>query len=199
MSKGFTTKETILKTAFELTSKFGLESLSIGELAKSVGMSKSGLFSHFKSKEKLQLMVMDYAAENFTLKVVRPALAEKRGIARIEAMMNNWKKWSSTYLPGGCPFLSAIVEFDDRPGLVRDHIKKLQSTMVGTFSRSMEIAIEENEIIKGTDTEQIAYELYSNMIGFHIYNRLLKDNNAVFKFENSYSSIIERVKVKVIL
>jgi AcrR family transcriptional regulator len=195
MSKGYTTKETILKTAFELTSKFGLESLSIGELAKSVGMSKSGLFSHFKSKEKLQLMVMDYAAENFTLKVVRPALSEKRGIARIEAMMNNWKKWSSTYLPGGCPFLSAIVEFDDRPGLVREHIKKLQSTMVGTFSTSVKIAIEENEILKGTDTEQLAYELYSNMIGFHIYNRLLKDNNSILKFENSYSSIIARVKV----
>ncbi len=194
MSKGYTTKETILKTAFELTSKFGLESLSIGELAKSVGMSKSGLFGHFKSKEKLQLMVMDYAAENFTDKVVKPALNQKRGIARIEAMMNNWKKWSSTYLPGGCPFLSAIVEFDDRPGPVRDHIKELQATMVGTFSRSVDIAIEEGEILKETNTEQLAYELYSNMIGFHIYNRLLKDKNAVLKFENSFSSLIERVR-----
>jgi len=70
MSKGIDTKETILKAALDLTSKFGLESLSIGELAKSVGMSKSGLFGHFKSKEKLQIMVMDYAAENFTKQVI---------------------------------------------------------------------------------------------------------------------------------
>ena len=131
------TKENILKAAFELTSKFGLESLSIGELAKSVGMSKSGLFSHFKSKEKLQIMVMDYAAENFVLTVVKPAIKKKRGIKRIEAMMDNWIKWSGSYLPGGCPFLSAIVEFDDRPGVLRDHIQKLQGTMVSTFERSV--------------------------------------------------------------
>ena len=78
MDKGFTTKETILKSAFELTSKFGLESLSIGEFAKSVGMSKSGFFSHFKSKEKLQIMVMDYASENFVLKVVKPAIKKDK-------------------------------------------------------------------------------------------------------------------------
>mgnify|MGYP000206326767 CR=1 FL=1 len=195
MSKGFTTKETILKTAFELTSKFGLESLSIGELAKSVGMSKSGLFSHFKSKEKLQLMVMDYAAENFTLKVVKPALTKGRGIDRIEAMMENWVKWSGTYLPGGCPFLSAIVEFDDRPGAVRDHIKVLQGTMVETFARSVEIAKEESQIKSSASSEQLAYELYSNMIGFHIYNRLLKDKNAKVKFQNLYKSILEKVQV----
>jgi AcrR family transcriptional regulator len=195
MSKGYTTKETILKTAFELTSKFGLESLSIGELAKSVGMSKSGLFSHFKSKEKLQLMVMDYASENFVLKVVKPALKKERGLKRIVALMKNWEKWSSTYLPGGCPFLSAIVEFDDRPGVVRDHIKELQGVMVETFARSVRIAIEENQIKADVDAEQVAYELYSNMIGFHIYNRLLKDKKAKKRFDNFFHSILDKVRV----
>ena len=195
MSKGYATKETILKAAFELTSKFGLESLSIGELAKSVGMSKSGLFSHFKSKEKLQIMVMDYASENFVLRVVKPALIKSRGIDRIQAMMKNWENWSSTYLPGGCPFLSAIVEFDDRPGAVRDHIQVLQATMVATFARSVDIAIEENQIKKDTDSEQLAYELYSNMIGFHIYNRLLKDKNAKKKFDTFFESILDKAKI----
>jgi AcrR family transcriptional regulator len=195
MSKGFTTKETILKSAFELTSKFGLESLSIGELAKSVGMSKSGLFSHFKSKEKLQIMVMDYASQNFVAKVVKPALKKERGIDRIIALMKNWEKWSSTYLPGGCPFLSAIVEFDDRPGAVRDHIKVLQGTMVQTFARSVSIAIQENQLKQDTDSEQLAYELYSNMIGFHIYNRLLKDKKAKQKFDNLFTSILDKVRV----
>lgn len=194
MNKGYSTKETILKTAFELTSKFGLESLSIGELAKSVGMSKSGLFSHFKSKEKLQIMVMDYASENFVLKVVKPALKKDRGIDRIVALMKNWEKWSSTYLPGGCPFLSAIVEFDDRPGAVRDHIKTLQGTMVQTFTRSINIAKEERQLKSDTDSEQLAYEIYSNMIGFHIYNRLLKDKKAKNRFNSFFHSILEKVK-----
>lgn len=195
MNKGFTTKENILKAAFEFTSKFGFESLSIGELAKNVGMSKSGLFGHFKSKEKLQMMVMDYAAENFTLKVIRPALRSDRGIPRIEKIMLNWKKWSSSSLPGGCPFLSAIVEFDDRPGPVHDHIKKLQATMIGTFERSVDIAIEEGQLKKNTDKNQMAYELYSNMIGFHIYNRLLGDKGSSKKFETFYQSIIDKYKV----
>lgn len=194
MSKGIGTKETILKTAFELTSKFGLESLSIGELAKSVGMSKSGLFGHFKSKEKLQIQVLDFAAENFVLKVVKPALKEKRGLNRLRAIMLNWRKWSTNYLPGGCPFLSSIVEFDDRPGPVRDHLRELQATMIGTFKRSVDIAIEEKELVAKTDSEQIAYEIYSNMVGFHIYNRLLKDKNANQKFETTFDCIIQKVK-----
>lgn len=194
MTKGFATKENILKAAFEFTSKFGLESLSIGELAKSVGMSKSGLFGHFKSKEKLQVMVMDYAAENFTLKVIKPALNSQRGIDRIEKMMLNWKKWSSTYLPGGCPFLSAIVEFDDRPGVVHDHIKELQGVMIGTFERAVDIAIEEEQLNSKTDKKQMAYELYSNMIGYHIYNRLLRDKLSGKRFETLFQDIIKKYK-----
>ena len=190
MSKGIGTKENILKTAFELTSKFGLEALSIGELAKTVGMSKSGLFGHFKSKERLQIQVLDFAAESFVKKVVKPSLKEKRGLTRLAAMMDNWRKWSSNYLPGGCPFLSAIIEFDDRPGPVRDHLKKLQATMIGTFERSVKIAIEENEIEEGVDTEQMAYEIYSNMVGYHIYNRLLKDKKAHDKFLLTFNRII---------
>jgi AcrR family transcriptional regulator len=192
MSKGFSTKETILKAAFELTSRFGLESLSIGELAKHVGMSKSGLFGHFKSKETLQIMVMDYASENFVLKVIKPALSAKRGIARLEKMMANWKRWSSSYLPGGCPFLSAIVEFDDRPGEVRDHIKSLQAQMIGTFEKAIAIAIEEGELASKTDYKQVAYEVYANMIGFHIYNRLLKDKQSEQRFEMLFKDIVQR-------
>lgn len=194
MSKGFDTKENILKTAFEYTSKFGLEALSIGELAKSVGMSKSGLFSHFKSKEKLQMKVLDYSAHNFTKNIFKPALSEKRGLARLDAMMMNWMNWSSSYLPGGCPFLSSIIEFDDRPGAIRDHLHHLQSSMINTFARAIEISIEEGELRTMTDKEQLAYEVYSNMIGFHIFNRLLKDQQSETRFKTAYHAIIDRYK-----
>jgi AcrR family transcriptional regulator len=192
MSKGITTKETILKAALNLTSKFGLESLSIGELAKSVGMSKSGLFGHFKSKERLQIMVMDYAANNFTQKVIVPAIKKERGLPRLEAIMENWKTWSGSHMAGGCPFLSSIVEFDDRPGKVHDHIERLQAIMIGTFERTIEIAQEENHIGKDESAEQLAYQMYSNMIGYHIFSRLLKDKSSGKKFDQSNKNIFKQ-------
>ncbi len=195
MSKGIKTKETILNTALQLTSKFGLESLSIGELAKSVGMSKSGLFGHFKSKEKLQIMVLDYAAENFTQQVIIPALKKPRGLPRLEAMMMNWKKWSGSYMTGGCPFLSSIVEYDDRPGNVRDHVKLLQETMIGSFERALRVSNEENQIRSNVDIKQAGYEIYANMIAYHIYSRLLGDKNSDKMFTANFDKIITSIKV----
>lgn len=186
MSKGFQTKENILKAALDFTSKFGLESLSIGELAKNVGMSKSGLFSHFKSKEMLQIKVLDYAAENFVLKVIVPAIKKERGLARLDAMMENWNKWSGSHFAGGCPFLSSIVEFDDRPGKVRDQVKFHQKTMIETFERAVQIAKEEGQLKESCNVQSIAYELYSNMIGYHIYSRLLKVKNSKQLFLDTY-------------
>lgn len=195
MSKGIDTKETILKAALDLTSKFGLESLSIGELAKSVGMSKSGLFGHFKSKEKLQIMVMDYAAENFTKQVILPAIKEPRGLPRLEGIMKRWKVWSGNYMAGGCPFLSSIVEFDDRPGKIRDHIKLLQGIMINTFERSIQISKDEGHIKKSVNVKQIAYEFYSNMIGYHIYSRLLTDEDSSQMFNVAYGRMLKDMKI----
>ncbi len=193
MNKALETKEHILQVALDLTSKFGLESLSIGSLAKSVGMSKSGLFGHFKSKEKLQIMVMDYAAENFTKQVIIPAIKKPRGLPRLESMMRRWKLWSGSYMSGGCPILSSILEFDDRPGKVRDKIKQLQSQMIETFEKTLSIAIEEKHLKEDTNVEQLAYEFYSNMIGHHIYSKLLTDKNANNLFLNSYNKILKGV------
>jgi AcrR family transcriptional regulator len=196
MSKGFKTKEIILKAGLEITSKFGLESLSIGELAKSVGMSKSGLFSHFKSKETLQIMVLDYASESFTEKVVKPAITKERGLPRLKEMMKLWKSWSENDLAGGCPFISAIVEYDDRPGKIHEHLKTIQAQMISTFERSIKISIEEKHLGSKTDAKQFAYSLYSNMIGFHVYNRLLKDKNSKDYFQVNLERLIEFSKTQ---
>ena len=195
MKKGSETKEAILKAALDFTSKLGLESLSIGELAKKVGMSKSGLFGHFNSKEKLQQMVIDYAAENFTANVIKPALQLPRGIPRIEGIFNNWIKWSHTFFTGGCPFVAAAFEYDDRPGPVRDHIKEYQHTMINSFQRAAEIAKEEGQFKSDLDTKQFAFEFYSIMLGFHLYQRLLQDADTNTLHQNSFQSLIERSKV----
>ena len=194
MNKGIETKEFILKTALDLTSKFGLEALSIGQLAKSVGMSKSGLFGHFKSKEKLQIMVLNYASQSFTNQVIKPAIKKERGLERINYMMKQWKKWSNSYLAGGCPILSSIVEYDDRPGEVRDHVTLLQTQMIDTFEHALKIAIDEGQLKSDTCVKQLTFEIYSNMIGFHVYSRLLANKKANSMFINSYNKILNNVR-----
>lgn len=192
MTKGIATKENIIQAAFDFTSRFGLESLSIGELAKKVGMSKSGLFSHFNSKETLQMKVLEYAAESFIHTVVHPALKAPRGKARIYALAEYWQKWASSKLAGGCPIIAATVEYDDRPGKIRDYLQALQGDMINTFSRAARIAIEENEFRKNLDTEQFAYEFYANMMAYHVFTRLLRDRTAKQRFQNTLDQLIER-------
>lgn len=190
MSKGITTKENIIHAAFDFTSRFGLESLSIGELAKLVGMSKSGLFGHFNSKEVLQMKVLDYAADNFVRNVVKPAVKAPRGQERIYALAQHWQKWASSKLAGGCPIIAATVEYDDRPGKIRDYLQTLQGEMINTFSRAAKIAVEEGEFKKDLDTEQFAYEFYANMMAFHVFTRLLRDRTAKQRFQTTLDQLI---------
>lgn len=196
MSKGSETKEAILRAALDFSSKIGLESLSIGELAKKVGMSKSGLFGHFNSKEKLQMMVIDYAAKNYTENIFIPSFKKERGIPRILAIVENWHKWSNKSFTGGCPFVAAAFEFDDRPGLVRDHIKKYQNMMLHSFQRSAKQACNEGHFRMDLDCENWAFEFYSYMLAYHLYSRLLKDEEAKYRHNEAVSSLIQRSQVK---
>lgn len=196
MSKGITTKENIIHAAFDFTSRFGLESLSIGELAKLVGMSKSGLFGHFNSKEVLQMKVLDYAADNFVRNVVKPAVKAPRGQERIYALAQHWQKWASSKLAGGCPIIAATVEYDDRPGKIRDYLQTLQGEMINTFSRAAKIAVEEGEFKKDLDTEQFAYEFYANMMAFHVFTRLLRDRTAKQRFQTTLDQLIANSSLK---
>lgn len=195
MAKGNETRENILKAALDFSSKLGLESLSIGELAKRVGMSKSGLFGHFNSKEKLQMMVIDYAAQNFTDHVFVPAFKKERGISRILAVADNWHRWSGKYFTGGCPFVAAAFEYDDRPGVVRDHIRKHQATMLHSFERAAEIAIEEGQFKRELDCKGFAFEFYSYMLGYHLYSRLMRDEEALLRHNEAVEALIARSRV----
>lgn len=195
MSKGNETKELILKAALDFSSKLGLESLSIGELAKKVGMSKSGLFGHFNSKEKLQMMVIDYAAKNYTENVFIPAFKKERGIPRIYAIVENWHKWSGKYFTGGCPFVAAAFEYDDRPGMVRDHIRAHQTSMLDSFEKAAKIAVDEGHFKKDLDCKGFAFEFYSYMLGYHLYSRLLRDEEAKLRHSEAVESLITRSRI----
>jgi AcrR family transcriptional regulator len=191
MVKGKETKTNILEVGLKQARKFGFESLSIGELAKLVGMSKSGLFAHFKSKELMQVMILDYAAENFVLKVIKPALKEDRGLPRLHALIDNWIKWSSKGKNGGCPLISASFEFDDIPGKVRAATQNHLQTLVKTIERSVEISVEEGHLDQKTDCHQFGYEVFSKIIGLHLYHRLLQDEQALSTFKSSIQGLIE--------
>src|SRR5678816_4406478 len=127
MAKGNVTKTRIVETALRAASVGGLEGITLGKVAADVGMSKSGLFAHFDSKEALQVDVLNAAAEKFTAVVVVPALSSPRGEPRLRALFEHWLQWEQNEsLPGGCVFMHAEAEQDDRPGprldLCRIHI-----------------------------------------------------------------------------
>src|SRR5690349_8527699 len=128
MGKGADTREAILGRAVTLARSVGLDGITIGTLASETGLSKSGLFAHFQSKEKLQLEILELAAAQFTDEVFRPALAKPRGIPRLRAIFDRWLAWGQK--PGGCLFIAASAELDDQPGPVRDELVRQQRQLL---------------------------------------------------------------------
>jgi len=188
MTKGEDTKRIILNEGLEMATQLSLESVSIGNLAKATRMSKSGLFAHFQSKENLQIEILKHAGELFAEGVVIPALMEKAGIPRIKAIVNNWITWSSK-LTGGCIFVSSSTEFTDRPGKVRDYILKQQEDWIDSLRRIARSAIHIGDFREDIDCDQFAFDLYSLLLGFHLYYKML--NNAETK--NRQAVALERL------
>jgi AcrR family transcriptional regulator len=127
MRKGEQTRAAILDRAVQLASAVGLEGLTIGRLASEAALSKSGLFAHFASKEALQVQTLERAAERFVEVVVKPGLAARRGEPRVRELFERWLRWPAEVpQPGGCIFVAASAELDDRPGPARDRLAQLQ-------------------------------------------------------------------------
>ncbi|MEE8483119.1 MAG: TetR/AcrR family transcriptional regulator [Nitrospinota bacterium] len=194
MTKGNDTRSAILKNALDVAGENGLELLTIGKLADALEMSKSGLFAHFKSKENLQLDVLDYAAEIFTQKVLVPAVKKPRGITRIRAIVNNWLEWTNSGLPGGCFFISTSIEYDDRHGKIRDHLLGMQKKWINALAFAAKLAVEEGQFKKKADCGQFAYELFSIMAGYHHFKRMLGDAKAEQRVKKAFEGLISRYK-----
>src|SRR5262245_25177061 len=137
MSKGTATRGRILDRAVSLASTDGITGLTLGRLAENVGMSKSGLFAHFRSKEELQLRVLEAVIENFREEVVRPALQQPRGLPRLRALFEGWLIFSDhPRTPGGCLINQAAVELDDQPGAPRDFLEQAQREWLATLAEA---------------------------------------------------------------
>lgn len=195
MSKGEQTRRAIVDEAMRSASQIGLEGLSIGSLAQSLGLSKSGLFAHFKSKENLQVQVLDGAAELFVARVVRPAIAKPRGEPRVRALFDNWLRWACRpALPGGCIFVAAATEFDDRPGEVRERLIETQRDWLDTLARAARIAKEEGHFRADLDCEQFAFHEYSVMLGGHHRARLMQDPDTEARARAAFELIVDHAR-----
>ena len=192
LSKGESTRRMILDRGLATASLVGLEGLSLGEMARDVGMSKSGLFAHFSSKENLQLQVLETAIEQFVDQVVAPALRYPRGEPRVRALFEKWLAWSiSEAMPGGCIFIATANEFDDRPGPLRDRLVASQRDWLSALATAARIAVEEGHFRTDLDTEQFAYDLYSIALANHHFHRLLNDPAAFDRARRSFERLIE--------
>jgi len=190
MTKGEDTKTAILETGLNMASKLGLECVTIGSLAKATGLSKSGLFAHFNSKENLQVGIVNHAAEIFWENVVAPALKVQSGIPRIQALVQNWVRWGST-LTGGCIFVSASSDFSDRPGNVRDALLRQQQFWLDCLSRIAESAVKAGDFRADTDCQQFAFDLYSLLLGVHLYYQLLRDTETGKRQRSALNRLLE--------
>ena len=160
--RGDSTRRAILGRSMRLASAGGLESLSIAHLADDLGMSKSGLFAHFGSKEELQLSTIRAARRVFSDEAVTPALAAKEGLARLDALMSAWQAYiASDTFPGGCILMEAAAEFDARPGPVRDLVAETMGMWMALLVEEAGHALERGELAPDTDTRQLAWELHA--------------------------------------
>jgi AcrR family transcriptional regulator len=159
-SDGQRSRSAILHASARLATIEGLNGLSIGGLADHIGMSKSGLYAHFKSKEELQLATIDTASEIFTAEVVEPAAAAPAGLARVWALSNEFlAHLERGVFPGGCFFASVAAEIDTRPGRVRDRIVEFIVSWVGEVRRAVEDAQAAGELDPAMDAEQLTFEI----------------------------------------
>lgn len=174
--KGDRTREAILRQAADLASLVGLHGLTIGTLARHAGMSKSGLFQHFGSKEQLQVETLRAGVDRFVEQVIRPALKAARGTARVRALFDRWLEWATDEgLAGGCLFVAASIELDDQPGPARDYLVEHQTMWLELIGVTARKAVEAGEFRTDLDEAQFAYELNAVLLSFHQANRLMRD------------------------
>src|SRR5512138_3056170 len=192
-SKGEQTRVAILDAALRIASRLGLEGLTIGSLADESGMSKSGLFAHFGSREDLQLAVLEHAAQRYGEMVFAPALKIDRGLPRLRGLFERWVDWTqSSGLPGGCIMISAANEYDDRPGPIRDAVIANQHRGNAISQKAVRLAIDEGHLQPNTDPEQIAFEMLGIVLASHNHRRLLGDKEARKRALTAFEQLIAR-------
>jgi AcrR family transcriptional regulator len=192
MQKGQQTKLAIVEAALGLSTQIGLEGLSIGVLAEVTQMSKSGVFAHFGSREELQISVIREYFSRFEQEVFYPALHEPRGLPRVKALFANWMKRVAVEIQSGCIFISGAVEFDDRPGPVRDALATSVQTWLNAMFRAVVIAKQCGHLLPDADEHQMAFEIHGLILALHYEARFLKNPGSIERANQGFANILAR-------
>ena len=196
MQKGQMTKATIIEAALGLSTQIGLEGLSIGVLAEVTQMSKSGVFAHFGSREELQISVIREYFGRFEQEVFYPALHAERGLPRVEALFHNWMKRVAIEIQSGCIFISGAVEFDDRPGPVRDALATSVQTWLSALFRAVVLAKQCGHLLPNADEHQMAFEIHGLILALHYEARFLKNPGSIERANQGFANILARYGAK---
>jgi AcrR family transcriptional regulator len=191
LHKGQQTKAAIVDAALGLATQIGLEGLSIGALAEVTQMSKSGVFAHFGSREELQISVIREYHTRFEEEVFYPAMEEPRGLPRVRALFANWMKRTSIEIDSGCIYISGAVEFDDRPGLVRDALVGSVKTWLAAMRRAVVTAKEEGHLRADADEDQLLFEIHGLILALHYEARFLKNPGSIERANVGFDNILK--------
>ena len=190
--KGQLTKAAIVEAALGLATQIGLEGLSIGALAEVMHMSKSGVFAHFGSREELQISVVREYHARFEEEVFFPALRQPRGLPRLHSMFDNWMNRTSVEIDSGCIYISGAVEFDDRPGPVRDALADSVRTWLAAMHRVVVQATDAGHFHQDTDAHQVVFEIHGLILALHYEARFLKTPGSIARAKTAFAGMLVR-------
>ncbi len=193
MGQASATRERILNHGVALASQSGLEGVTLGTLADDVGMSKSGLFAHFRSKEAVQIGVLEQSLIVGAPVVLEPAMREPEGLPRLTAVVRNWFGWAPRAgLPGGCPVAAGMFEYDDVDGPVRDKLLEMEANWRGVLTTLVQQAVEKREFRADLDVAQFVWELSGMYLQHHVAVRFLKAADADERAAAAFAALVER-------
>jgi AcrR family transcriptional regulator len=177
----------IVNTAARLATIQGLEGLSIGRLASEIGMSKSGLYAHFDSKQELQLAAVGAAEDVFGAEVVEPAMAAPEGLQRVRLLCERYLSYvGRDVFPGGCFFASTAAEWDSRPGPVRDRVREVLVGWSDLLQANLREARRAGDLRRDADVDQLTFEL----------NALLHEANGHYLLFRD-TSVLDRARAAI--
>jgi AcrR family transcriptional regulator len=174
-------------------SQAGLGGVTLGVLADQVGMSKSGLFAHFQSKEQVQIELLNHSGEFARARVIDPSMRAKPGLPRLKALIHNWFGWAQRAgLPGGCPVAAGLFEYDDVEGAIRDKILAMEREWRALLTQFVREAIDLGHLRRDLDVEQFIWELCGIYLSHHAAHRFLRSADADRRAATAQQSLFER-------
>jgi AcrR family transcriptional regulator len=190
LRKGEQTRVSILDAALAMASRDGLEGLTIGTLADRMGMSKSGVFAHFGSREELQITVLKRYHQQFEQDVFLPSMREPRGLPRLQSLFTRWVERVGREIASGCIYISGAVEYDDRPGPIRDQLVDMVGTWQHALLRATSQAMDEGHLKSDTEAAQLVFEMYGLVLALHHDARFIRSPRAIDHARAGFTRLI---------